>query len=674
MNKLTGSIRTKLLLAFFVLGIVPVAVVGGFAVAKANRALLDRSGVAQQAKAAASMETIDRVLYERYGDVQAFAFHPAALGETDEVAAATDFYTKSYGYYDLMVVADASGKIVAANRVSGTGTSVDTSFLLGKDASGEAWFGPARAMGREQTWVGDALKHPWVAQVTRGSGLSLAFAAPVFDAQGKVARVWCNFASYDRTAGDVLAALRERMKDLGSDSVETVLVNKKGVVIDGSDPSLTFGTDLVARGSGPAAALVEGKAGFHDRQHERTGEHLGIGWAPEKGFHEYKGFGWGLVIREPASDAATLRNLVIGGVLLTGLVIAAVGLWIARRFAKPLRRSVEVLGAVAKGDLNVRMEVEGNDELARMSVAINDALAQISAAFGSINGRVQQLEKAADNLGKVRASLASSSEGNANQAASAAAAAEQVGKNIETVAAGTEEMGASINEISRNATDAAKVALGAVKTAETANQTVTHLGLSSQEIGKVVKLIASIAEQTNLLALNATIEAARAGDAGKGFAVVAAEVKDLARATANATEEISQKVETIQSDSRAAVEAITEISQVVDRINAIQSSIATAVEEQSATTNEITRNIAEVSTAAAEIAKSISHVAESARSTTADAGHVEDTSNAMTRVAIDLRHELDKFEHGGEEQKPGYEPVGAAPGLVPGRGAPGGQL
>src|SRR6266478_4203765 len=143
-------------------------------------------------------------------------------------------------------------------------------------------------------------------------------------------------------------------------------------------------------------------------------------------------------------------------------------------------------------------------------------------------------------------------------------------------------MSASIKEIAKNATEAAKVATSAVKVAETTTATISKLGESSNEIGQVIKVITSIAQQTNLLALNATIEAARAGEAGKGFAVVANEVKELAKETAKATEDISRKVAAIQGDSKKSVEAIATVTTIINQINDISSTIATAVEEQSA--------------------------------------------------------------------------------------------
>jgi methyl-accepting chemotaxis protein len=188
-----------------------------------------------------------------------------------------------------------------------------------------------------------------------------------------------------------------------------------------------------------------------------------------------------------------------------------------------------------------------------------------------------------------------------------------------------------------------------VKVAERTNMTVEKLGDSSREIGEVIKVITSIAQQTNLLALNATIEAARAGEAGKGFAVVANEVKELARETARATDDISRKIEAIQSDTRGAVEAIGEIGAIIKQINDIQNSIAGAVEEQTATANEIARNVAEAARGSSEIARNITQVAEGAKHTTAGANDTQNAATGLARMAAELQRLVAQFKYGTEE-------------------------
>ncbi|MSR63059.1 MAG: PAS domain S-box protein [Planctomycetes bacterium] len=246
------------------------------------------------------------------------------------------------------------------------------------------------------------------------------------------------------------------------------------------------------------------------------------------------------------------------------------------------------------------------------------------------------LASAAEELSAVCRQMGASAEETSSQANAVSAASEQVSKNIQTVAAGSEEMSASIREIAKNAAEAAKVATNAVQVAQTTNDQISKLGESSAEIGKVIKVITSIAQQTNLLALNATIEAARAGEAGKGFAVVANEVKELAKETARATEEISRKIEAIQSDSKAAVDAIRSIGKIINQINDIQTTIAGAVEEQTATTNEIGRNVAEAAKGSSEIAQNISGVAKAAQDTSSGVANSQQAVAELAKMAAEL--------------------------------------
>jgi methyl-accepting chemotaxis protein len=300
--------------------------------------------------------------------------------------------------------------------------------------------------------------------------------------------------------------------------------------------------------------------------------------------------------------------------------------------------------AAADGRVGVRADA-GKHQGAYRSVidGANQTLESIAEPLKVTAQNAATLASSSEELASVSQQMAGNAEETATQANVVSAASEQVSKNVSSVASASEEMQASIREIAKNVNESARVAKNAVSVAHTTNETVKKLGESSQEIGNVIKVITSIAQQTNLLALNATIEAARAGEAGKGFAVVANEVKELAKETAKATEEIGQKIDAIQGDTKGAVQAIVEISTIINQINDITNNIASAVEEQTVTTNEIGRNVSEAAKGTGEIAKNISGVATAAQNTTRGAGDTQKAALALSGMAAQLQALVSKF-------------------------------
>ena len=346
------------------------------------------------------------------------------------------------------------------------------------------------------------------------------------------------------------------------------------------------------------------------------------------------------------NDLISRVQLMVGIFVLAGIVVGVVtAVLITRATLTPLQSMLELIEHVANNDLTVRdLNISSQDEIGQAVGALNRMKNGLENTIQIVASNTQGVARSSAALSAVSHQMSANAEETSAQANLVSAAVARVTGSLRTVASGTEQMSISIRDIAKSATEAAKVATEAVSVAETTNVTITQLGASSAEIGEVVKVITTIAQQTNLLALNATIEAARAGAAGKGFAVVANEVKELAKATAKATEDISGKIETIQGDTTRAVEAIARVSAIINQIQGISSTIATAVEEQHATTNEMTRNIGDAAQLSDEISTNIEGVAQAAQSTSTGAFESKRAAEQLAKMSNDLRQIVERFK------------------------------
>jgi len=300
--------------------------------------------------------------------------------------------------------------------------------------------------------------------------------------------------------------------------------------------------------------------------------------------------------------------------------------------------------AEGEGDLTKRVPVTAKDEIGELATWFNVFLDKLHDMIQAVTSAAHQAGNASEGVSSTSQQISANSEETSAQANAVSAATEEVNRSLQTVATATEEMSASVQEIAKNATEAAKVAGEGMKTAAETNAIVAKLGQSSAEIGQVIKVITAIAQKTDLLALNATVEAARAGEVGAGFAVVANEVKELAKQTATATEDISKKIEAIQVDAKSAVQAIKSISGIIDQVNAISSTIATAVEEQSATTSEISRNLTEAAKGSGEVAQNIHGVAQAAENTSRGVTETREASQSLVEMSKMLRQLVGQFK------------------------------
>ncbi len=369
----------------------------------------------------------------------------------------------------------------------------------------------------------------------------------------------------------------------------------------------------------------------------------------------------------------TRLPLLVGGSLGAIVLGLAVALLVANRLiAGPLVRLGATIERLAAGDTDVVAEgADRKDEVGRIArtleifksgliaqreaqekeradIAAREKRARemmelIKTFNADVTQRLGAVGKSVEGLNEAAATMSTTAEETARQANAVAAAAEEASTNVQTVASATEELSSSIKEISGQVSSSSAVARRAVDQSTHTNEKVKGLAEAAQRIGAVVKLISDIASQTNLLALNATIEAARAGEAGKGFAVVASEVKNLASQTAKATEEISQQIASIQTETGESVSAIESIGGTIREIDQITSAIAAAIEEQSAATQEISRNVQQASAGTQEVTSNIVGVNEAADQSGRVAGDVRGAAGSLASDSKALRERIDAF-------------------------------
>lgn len=366
-------------------------------------------------------------------------------------------------------------------------------------------------------------------------------------------------------------------------------------------------------------------------------------------------------------------NLAVIFTILTTTI--AMGIIIITSITRPLHRAMNNMASLSQGVTDIdfkgddredetgeilrslrqfrdnrliadKLAAEQNIEQERQ-VKRGEFIQRLSDEFEqSVQQTLTSVESSSSGMQDTSVKLKNAAEDGTSRAASVASAAEEASTNVETVAAAAEELAASTDEIGRQVQQSSLVAEQSQSEANAAAEKVHSLAKAASEINEVVEFITSIAEQTNLLALNATIEAARAGEAGKGFAVVAGEVKNLADQTGKATQEISTKIELVQSATREAVEAINTINGSIANMTEISSGVSVAIEQQQAATQEIAQNVEQAFQGTQEVASNIVEVSNRVQETGLAADDTTKAANELSTGANNLSNAVESFLKG----------------------------
>jgi methyl-accepting chemotaxis protein len=699
------GIRNKIIVLLLVFGMIPALAMFGMLLFAEDEIRADINGRIE-VSAAQLNDTIDRNLFERYGDVQAFGLNRAAhdkanwgnLAPENPLVQSMNGYMTGYGIYKLMLLLDPNGAVISANTVDAKGAPLDTKALLGKSFADAPWFAKAikgQFLAGRNGLTGTAVQQParneLVAQLYGSDGYVISFSAPVKDAAGTVIAVWVNFADFGLVE-QIVDSVYQSFAARGAPYAEITLLDGKGAVIVDYDPrGQGFGDlkgykrkpevigklNLVERGVASADLAVKGGHGALVSRHARKQIDQVAGYHFSQGAYDYPGLGWSTLVRIPVEEAyasvESVTHAMIIVLLVTAGVVLGIGVVVGMSFAKPIVGLTGTMKTLAGGENQVavpsthrgdeigemartvevfkqnaidmeRMEAEKVEGEKRAAAEKKAAMNKLADDFeASVSGIVNSVSSQSTEMRSTAEAMSATAEETSRQATAVAAASEQASANVQTVASATEEMSASIGEINRQVGESVDITARANEEAERTNKTVQGLAAAADKIGEIVNLISEIAEQTNLLALNATIEAARAGEAGKGFAVVASEVKNLANQTAKATEEISAQINEMQSVSGDAVTAIAGIARTIGEISGIAQTISAAVAEQGTATQEIAENTQQASAGTREVSNTIAGVTQAASETGAAAQQVLSAAGELSQQSEKLRAEVGGF-------------------------------
>lgn len=666
------SLRGKLVAVFLLIGLLPMAIVAGFSYFNAAKALRANAGSSLQELAFNASDKLDRNLFERYGDVQAFAksdqaksMDPGRLSVWMNVMMAT--YTP---IYNLMVVADMSGHVIAVNSIDNAGQPIQSASLVGMDVRGQEWFkqGSGGSLGDGVSFVEDLHEDPLVSRVfgTGAKSYAMNFTYPIYDDQKKIIGVWSNRFNW-HVAEDILGAVIQHARASGSKTTRLTLLGKEGKVLasDKASDILTrelSNNEVVQKARFKSASGYAEGAGFDHASADM------FGYFHSAGYSIYPGLDWSLISTQDRDEAlAEAKTLARTSGLLAALaLVGIIGLafYVARVFTTPLNTITGSLHnlATTEANLSQRLPVESDDEVGRLSRNFN-------MFMDNLETLIQQVLRSGIQVTTSTTQIAAGAKELEATVAEQVAATNEVVATAREITATSHDLAQTMNDVSGLSDQTASSAglgqrdlsqmedsMGRMEDASKAvSAKLAVINEKAGNISSVVTTITKVADQTNLLSLNAAIEAEKAGQYGQGFAVVAREIRRLADQTAVATLDIEKMVKEMKTAVSSGVMSMDKFSdQVRQAVEAVKqvglqlAKIIDQVQEVSPRYEAVHVGMQAQSQGAQQISQSMSQLSETTQQTASALRETNRAIEGLNEAANGLQRMFSRFKLSGE--------------------------